>query len=137
MPREPATVYIIDDDAAVRQALGRLLRAAGLRAVPLSAVEDLLDCPDAATSACVIADIRMPGVSGLNLPSLLKDRGWDMQVIFLTAQDTDLTRAEAKQAGAAGFFRKPVDDQALIDAIHWALRDDPPPPNQGSRAGGY
>ena len=118
------TVYIIDDDASVRQALVRLLRSAGFNVTAFSSVQELLDYPEMIPNSCVIADIRMPGVSALELPALLQSGGWQIPVIYLTAQDTEETRTAAKQAGAAAFFRKPVDDQALIDAIAWVVREE-------------
>ena len=66
----------------------------------------------------------MPGSSGLALPGLLSERGLHTPIIFVSAYDTADMRAEAKRAGAAGFFRKPVDDQALLDAMAWAVRTD-------------
>jgi FixJ family two-component response regulator len=71
--------------------------------------------------ACVIADIRMPETSGLELPVLLAKQGTRIPVIFVTAYDTEENRLEARRVGAAGFFRKPVDGQALLDAIAWAV----------------
>jgi FixJ family two-component response regulator len=69
----------------------------------------------------VIADVQMPSGNGLQLQQRLRENGLSMPLILLAAQDTDEMRAEAKCGGFAGFFRKPVDDQALIDAIEWAL----------------
>jgi FixJ family two-component response regulator len=71
--------------------------------------------------ACIISDVRMPGISGLELPELLARAGRHLPVIFVTAHDTEQTRAIAQRAGAAAYFSKPVDDQALLDAIAWAL----------------
>ncbi len=119
----PATVYIVDDDESVRRALSRLIRAAGLHPEVFANVEEFVALETLAEHACVVADVRMHGTGGLVLPELLAQRDARLPVIFVTAQDTDATRAEAKRVGAAGYFRKPVDDQALIDAIRWALRD--------------
>lgn len=71
--------------------------------------------------ACVLCDVAMPGISGLELPDLLARAGLRLPVIFITAHDTPETRAIAQRVGAAAYFRKPVDDQALLDAIAWAL----------------
>ena len=116
-----ATVYIIDDDSSVRRAMSRLMRSADLRVATFSSVEDFVATPVAEENACVVADVRMPGTSGLDLPEILARRGSLLPVIFVTAQDTEYTRDRARTVGAAGYFRKPVDDQALIDSIHWAL----------------
>ena len=116
-----ARVYIIDDDESVSRALNRLLRSAGFDARTFTSVEAFADSEFASGEGCVLADIRMPGGSGLELPERLHRLGRDLPVIFLTAQDTETTRAAARRAGAVAFFRKPVDDRALIDAIEWAL----------------
>ena len=120
------TVYLVDDDESVRTALSRLLRSAQIQVHSFSNVEELLctDKPD--EQSCVVADIRMPGTGGLDLPKMLTARGCKYPVIFLSAQDTEQTRAAAKRAGGAGFFRKPIDAQALLDAIEWAIREEKP-----------
>ena len=118
---ETATVYIIDDDPSVRRALSRLMRTAGLSEIAFASVEEFVAANVEDTNACVVADVRMPGASGLDLPEMLAKRGSQLPVIFVTAQDTELVREHARNVGAAGYFRKPVDDQALIDSIHWAL----------------
>jgi FixJ family two-component response regulator len=69
----------------------------------------------------MIVDIRLEGKSGLELQDDLRAAGSDLPMIFITGFDTAETRDRAKEAGAAGYFRKPVDDQALLDSIHWAL----------------
>ncbi len=113
------TVYIIDDDESVRRALGRLVRSAGMEPVASGSVDEFLVLDLSAERCCVVADVRMPGTPSLRLPAALAARGRRMPVIFLTAQDTPQTRAEAKVHGGAAFFRKPVDDQALLDTIAW------------------
>jgi len=119
--QQPRTVYLIDDDPSVRAALNRLLRVCGLDVQAFESVDAFLAKLPTATNSCVVADIRLPGTDGLELPALLADRDLEIPVIFLTAQDTEETRGAARRAGAAGYFRKPVDDQALLDAIEWAL----------------
>ena len=114
-------VYIIDDDESVSRALNRLLRSAGFDTRTFATVKAFTDSEFESADGCVLADVRMPGGSGLDLPERLHRLGRELPVIFLTAQDTETTRAAARRAGAAGFFHKPVDDQALIDAIEWAL----------------
>ncbi len=121
------TVYIIDDDESVRRALSRLLSSAGLDAVGFASMEAFAEADLGGPDACVIADVRMPGGSGLDLPELMRRKGRELPVIILTAQDTEPTRAAAKRAGAAAFFRKPVDDQALLDVIYWVLSGQPQP----------
>ncbi len=72
-------------------------------------------------NACVVSDVQFPGRSGLELPALLGRAGHHVPVIFVTAHDTPETRELAQRFGAAAYFRKPVDDQALLDAIAWAV----------------
>jgi len=117
-------ICILDDDVSVRKALVRLFRAADMAAISFASVDELLSAPMLPQYACIIADIRMQGTSGLAMPGLLAERGLHIPVIFVSAQDTEETRAAAKRAGAAGFFRKPVDDQALLDALAWAIGDN-------------
>ena len=117
----PITVYIVDDESSVRQALERLVHSAGLRAEVFETVPALVGLGCFAEPACVIADIRMTDVSGLELPGLLARHGHQLPVIFVTAHDSDQNREAARRAGAVGFFRKPVDGQALLDAITWAV----------------
>jgi FixJ family two-component response regulator len=84
-------------------------------------VEDFMDADFSDDNACVISDMRMPGISGLELPGLLDRAGHNLPVILVTAHDTPETRNLAMRIGAAAYFRKPVDDQALLDAIAWAI----------------
>jgi FixJ family two-component response regulator len=86
-----------------------------------ASVEDFLRSDFTDENACVISDIQMPGTNGLELPALLARAGHRVPVIFVTAHDTPETRCRAQSTGAAGYFRKPVDDQALLDAIAWAI----------------
>ena len=116
------TVYVIEDDAYFRSALARLLRAYGFNFVGLPSIRAFMDADIDPDRACVVADIRLDdGEDGLTIPRRLTERGLNLPVIFLTAVDTEEMRAQARQAGAAAFFRKPVADQALVDAIRWAV----------------
>ncbi len=117
----PIAVYIIDDESSVRQALARLVQSAGMRAEVFESVPELIGLRSFADPACVIADIRMTGVSGLELPGLLARHGHRLPVIFVTAYDSEQNREAAKRSGAVAFFHKPIDGQALLDAIAWAV----------------
>lgn len=119
--RNGAIVYIVDDDVPVQKAYARLLRSAGLDSVTFSSIDEFLGVDISAEQACVIADVHMPGASALELPSRLSRRGLDLPVIFVTAEDTEQTRERVRRAGGVSYFRKPVDDQALIDAINWVI----------------
>ena len=119
-------VRIVDDDASVCRALQRLLRSAGLEAETYVSCQALLESPELGSSTCLIVDIRMQGMGGLELPEMLKARGLTVPIIFITGFDTPETREQAHRAGASAYFRKPVDDQALIDAIQWAMAGNKP-----------
>ena len=114
-------VYLIDDDPSVRKALGRLLRSANLDAETFSSGEEFLSRPRKNENACIILDIRMPGLTGFDLLERLLTEGIRIPVIAVSAHDDAETREHARELGAVTFFRKPVDDQALLDAIWWAI----------------
>ena len=114
-------IYVVDDDASARQALKMLLISANMEVQAFKRAEDLLKCMCREDRACLIDDIKMKGLDGLELQQKLAESAIKIPVIFLTALDSNETRQQAKQAGAVGYFRKPVDDQALLDTIQWAL----------------
>jgi FixJ family two-component response regulator len=121
MAKKRSLIYVIDDDASVRKAFGRLLRSADLDAETFSSAGEFLSSPRQKENACIIVDIRMPGLSGFDLLERLASEGIRIPVIAISAHDDAETREHAKELGAVGFFRKPVDDQALLDAIWWAI----------------
>ena len=114
-------IYVVDDDASVRMALKMLFLSADMDVQAFELAEDFLKHKLREENACLITDIKMKGLSGLELHQQLSERGIKIPVIFLTAFDTNESRQRAKQAGAVGYLRKPVDDQALLDTIKWAL----------------
>lgn len=118
-----STIYIVDDDDSVRRSLARLMRSAGYAVEAFACVEKLLSIEHFQPRSCVVADVRMAGGSGLELPKRLRERNSLVPVIIVTADDREDMRGEARAAGVASFFRKPVDDQALIDAIEWAIHE--------------
>jgi FixJ family two-component response regulator len=122
VPQKPAIVYIVDDDVSVRRALKRLINSVGMNAEVFESPSKFLDYKQPSPGpCCVVADLRMRDMTGLELQREIVKRGSRIPFIFVTGHDTDESRSEAKKAGAAGYFRKPVDDQALLDAIVWAL----------------
>ena len=121
MSRHAIQVYIVDDEPSVCTAYTRLTHSAKMESRTFESVEAFMQADVSDENACVICDVRMPGKSGLELPELLVRAGRHLPVIFVTAHDTEETRAIAQRVGAAAYFRKPVDDQALLDAIAWAL----------------
>ena len=113
-------VYLIDDDESVRRALQRLLRSAGLDVRAFASAEEFLESGNLDLRACIVLDIRMPGLTGFDVQEKLASMGIRIPVITVSAFDDAETRERARKLGAVAFFRKPVDGQALIDAIHWA-----------------
>ena len=116
-------IFLIDDDASVLRSLGRVMTQAGFTWDAYESADDFLASADLAKSGCILADLTLIGMTGLDLKERLNSMLHPMPVIFLTAEDTAEVRAAARDAGAVGFFRKPVDTQALLDAIEWALQD--------------
>jgi FixJ family two-component response regulator len=121
MPNAPIQVYIVDDEPSICTAYARLARSAKMQPRTFTSVEDFLHADFTDENACVISDVQFPGKSGLELPVMLGRAGHHLPVIFVTAHDTPGTRDLAHRFGAVGYFRKPVDDQALLDAIVWAI----------------
>jgi FixJ family two-component response regulator len=121
----PIQIYIVDDEPSVRAAYARLIRSAKMEPRTFCNVEEFITAELSDENACIVSDIKMPGSSGLALPGLLEKAGRHLPVIFITAHDTPETRDTAQRAGAAAFFRKPVDGQALLDAIEWVLSKPP------------
>ena len=124
MQEKKAIVYIVDDDDSVRRALKRLIRSMGMEAQTFSSGADFLKSKFRDQRTCLVADVRMPGMSGLELHQKLIERGFKLPVIYITGFDTAQTRSQVRKSGAFGYFRKPVDDQALLDAIQLALSSE-------------
>jgi len=114
-------IYLVDDDESVRNALKMLFISSGMEVETFEVAEDLLQHQLREKKSCLISDIKLRGLSGIELQQNLAKSGSKIPIIFLTAFDTNEIRQQAKQAGAAGYLRKPVDDQALLDTIHWAI----------------
>lgn len=117
-------VFVVEDDESVRKSLGRLIRAEGFEARLFESPERFLSEVTSMPAACVVLDLTMPRISGLEVQNRLKELGIRMPVIVVSARDDDATRREAKQCGAKFFFRKPVDERTLIDAIDWAVNSE-------------
>ena len=120
-PELKPIVYIVDDDASVRKALMRLMVSEKLEARSFASANEFLDSGFRDKQACLIADVKMPGLTGIELQQKLLARGYELPIIFITGYDTEQTRELAKRSGALGYFSKPIDDQALLDTINWAL----------------
>ena len=114
-------VAIVDDDQSVQSALKDLMESAGLSARCFGSAEEFLESGERNQTACLIADIRMPGMSGLELQARLKAEGSRIPIIFITAHADVKTKSRAMTAGAIEFLSKPFDDEALLDKVLAAL----------------
>jgi FixJ family two-component response regulator len=115
-------VYVVDDDDGVRSGFARLLRSAGLEPRCFASPEQFLGYVSNAEHTCILLDITMPGMSGPEVQAQLNRRGITLPVITISAHDDPESRSRAQALGARLFLRKPVDDQALLDAIHWVTQ---------------
>jgi FixJ family two-component response regulator len=114
---EHLTISIVDDDPWVRDALCRLMDSVGLAAAAFASAEEFLASPSRDETGCLILDVRMPGMDGLELQRRLIASNWKVPIVFISAQTEDEVRERALQAGAVEFFDKPVNSAALLHAI--------------------
>ena len=112
-------VYIVEDDESVRKGLERLMRASGHIPCVFASPEHFLDEVRNESSGCILLDITMPRLSGLQVQQRLQEKGIRMPVIAVSAMDEADTQRKARELGAQFFLHKPVDSQALLDAIAW------------------
>jgi two-component system, LuxR family, response regulator FixJ len=118
------TIFVVEDDASVRDALSLLLTLKGFRASVYSSAAEFLGEYDAAMRGCLLTDLQMPGMSGLELQSALRERNLTLPVVVLTAHGDVATTRAALKNGAVDFLEKPVDDEILIDVLRNAVRID-------------
>jgi FixJ family two-component response regulator len=121
MSLSDALVVVLDDDASFRKALERLLISVGLSVVTFASVPEFFQAEPPAGPACLVLDVRMPGVSGLELQERLAAMEPPLPIIFLTGYGTIPMSVQAMKAGAVDFLQKPCDDQILLEAVHRAL----------------
>jgi FixJ family two-component response regulator len=121
--RRTKLVAVVDDDGLLRDALRRLLKASGLGALSFESAENLLNSGRLPEIACLIADVRMPGMSGLELQAKLKAERCAIPIIFITAHGDAKMRIQAMRDGAVEFLTKPFDNAVLLEVVHAALRD--------------
>jgi len=119
---DAATVAIVDDDELMRDALQGLLKEAGFTAQAFASAEDFLDSGRQKACSCLIADIRMPGMSGLDLQARLNAERIRIPIIFITAHGDERMRMKALRSGAVEFLAKPFDDDVLLDSVRAALK---------------
>lgn len=118
------TVIIVDDDRQVREALGLLMESVGLRVAVFDSAQAFLDAFDPEKPGCIITDIRMPGMSGLELQKKLKEQRLHPPVIIITGHGDIPMAVDAMQEGALDFIEKPFNDQRLLDSVHRAIETD-------------
>lgn len=116
---EGRVIYIIEDDAGVREGLSRLVRSAGFEAHSFSTEDDFLAENRCAASGCILLDITTSLAGGARFLAALRARDIDLPVIAISARHDAATRRRARKLGSRYFMGKPVDDQALLDAIEW------------------
>jgi FixJ family two-component response regulator len=114
-------VSVIDDDASVRIATARIVRSMDLIPYTFESCRDFLESPHFLNSSCIIADVQMPGMSGVELQAMLRSRGLTTPMIFITAYPDDRLRKRALDAGAVGFLHKPFQGTVIIECIERAL----------------
>ena len=124
--REPEAVFIaiVDDDPSVRKGLQRLIRSAGWRAETFASAQEFLTRSRAESPNCVLLDLQLPGVSGLDLQKRMAEVGLETPIVFLTGHGNIPASVQAMKAGAVQFLTKPVDEQELLQAIEEAVERD-------------
>lgn len=118
---KPATVFVVDDDAAVRESMKLLLSAAGLEVRAFDGAAAVLPLEPPVCRGCIIVDVRMPGMDGLRLAQELSQRGWVLPVIFLTGHGDIPMSVRAIKAGAVDFLTKPVSRAVLLESVRVAI----------------
>lgn len=115
-------ISIVDDDATVRSATESLVKSLGFDVYAFASAQDFLQSRSVAETACLISDVQMPVMSGVELQAALVDRGFRIPTIFMTAFLDESVKRRAMDAGAVGFLYKPFKARALIECVHDALR---------------
>jgi FixJ family two-component response regulator len=124
MPSPSPTVFVVDDDAAIRKAVSRLVRSAGIAVADFPSPTEFLAQYDPATPGCLVLDIAMPGFNGLQLQTTLDKKGSSLPIIFLTGHGDVSKSVQAMKGGAFDFLTKPVNAKNLLPAIRTAIERD-------------
>ena len=124
MTHEDGTVFLIDDDAGVRDSLSLLLSLKDISTQPFASADSFLESYTAERSGCVLTDLRMPGMTGLELQTAMRERHIELPVVVFTAHGDIATARAALKNGAFDFLEKPVDEAMLLDVLRNALRVD-------------
>ena len=119
-----AIIAIVDDDASVREGLQSLIRSAGWRVETFVSAQEFLGRLGAQAPSCLILDLQLPGLGGLDLQKRMAEVGLEIPIVFLTGHGNIPASVQAMKAGAVEFLTKPIDEQELVDAIHEAIERD-------------
>jgi two-component system response regulator FixJ len=119
--RAQPKVYVIDDDESVRDSMRALLESFAIEVSDYPSAGDFLAWVSAPTNGCMLLDLHMPGMSGLELLELMRQRGWDLPVIVITGRSDDLLKERASRAGVVAVLDKPVDESTLMNALNRAF----------------
>jgi FixJ family two-component response regulator len=130
MTGNPSIVMIVDDDNSIRKSVRRLMKAFGVAVETFASAEEFLGSDRLDKTSCLILDVHMPGMNGLELQKRLVASGSAIPIIFITAFSNDDARAQAMKAGAVGYLAKPFDDEELLNCIHAALQHAEPDASQ-------
>ena len=123
-PEPKAVIAVVDDDPSVRNGLERLIRSYGWKAVTFSSAQEFLGCAWTEPPSCVVLDLQLPGLSGLDLQKQMAEAALETPIVFLTGHGNIPSSVQAIKAGAVEFLTKPVDDQDLLKAIQEAIERD-------------
>ena len=124
MPRAKAAVFVVDDDESVREALGGLLRSAGYAVETFASAQEFLARPPADLPGCLVLDVGLPDLSGLDLQQRMADMNREIPIVFITGRGDVPTSVRAMKAGAVEFLTKPFGERDLLDAIGQAIDRD-------------
>jgi FixJ family two-component response regulator len=120
-------VAVVDDDESIRRALYRLLRSDGIAAATFASAHEFLEAHRRQNFACVVLDVYMGRMSGLDLAERMASEGTSIPIVLITAHDDERIRERAQGVGVSAYLRKPVDAKVLLDAVRRAARIDAPP----------
>jgi FixJ family two-component response regulator len=123
-PESDAVIAMVDDDPSVRKGLDRLIRSAGWKAETFASAQEFPDRPGTEAPSCLVLDLQLPGLSGLDLQKRMAEAGLEIPIVFLTGHGNIPASVQAMKAGAMEFLTKPVDEQDLFKGIQEAIERD-------------
>jgi FixJ family two-component response regulator len=124
MPQPDVVIAIVDDDPSAREGLSSLIRSVGLKVETFASAQEFLARPGAEVPSCLVLDLQLPGLSGLDLQKRMAEVGLEIPIVFLTGHGNIPASVQAMKAGAVEFLTKPFDDEELLRAIHEAVERD-------------